>query len=77
MKWKLYEKVEVAEHERGLLFRRGRFDRVLGPSAGCPGAAAGRQALDRVRGALHVRSGRAGPLRSRGLQLLSAVGPGR
>jgi regulator of protease activity HflC (stomatin/prohibitin superfamily) len=31
MKWKLYKKVEVAEHERGLLFRRGRFVRVLGP----------------------------------------------
>jgi len=29
--WKLYSKVEIAEHERGLLFRRDNFVRVLMP----------------------------------------------
>lgn len=30
-RWKLYKKVEIAEHERGLLFRRDNFIRVLMP----------------------------------------------
>jgi regulator of protease activity HflC (stomatin/prohibitin superfamily) len=29
--WKLYKKVEIADHERGLLFRRDNFVRVLLP----------------------------------------------
>ncbi len=29
--WKLYHKVEVADHERALLFRRDNFERVLTP----------------------------------------------
>jgi regulator of protease activity HflC (stomatin/prohibitin superfamily) len=46
MKWKLYEKVEVAEHERGLLFRRGRFARVMDPGVHRIASPFGRTGVD-------------------------------
>jgi hypothetical protein len=46
MQWKLYTKVEIADHERGLLFRRGRFVRVLGPGVRRVASAFGRTGID-------------------------------
>ena len=45
--WKLYTKVEVAEHERVLLFKRGSFRGVLGPGVHRLQGLTGRLRVDR------------------------------